>query len=103
MAVREALKWMKTQGWDHVQLESDCLKVIQSVQNQTSISYFDLILNDIRNIAREFCNLSFLFVKRSTNRVAHLLAREAISLPDRMDCFSVPYPFLVHELELDSL
>lgn len=39
---------MKTQGWNHVQLESDCMKVIKGVQSQTMISYFDLILDDTK-------------------------------------------------------
>ncbi|XP_019196024.1 PREDICTED: uncharacterized protein LOC109189854 [Ipomoea nil] len=102
MAVREALKWLKAQNMDFVQLESDCIKVVNSMQGSSTTTYFDLIMQDIRDIAREFCNLSFLFVKRSANRVTHLLARETLSKSDRVDCFSVSFPFVVHALELDS-
>ncbi|XP_019153892.1 PREDICTED: uncharacterized protein LOC109150437 [Ipomoea nil] len=103
MAVREALKWLKSQNiLNFIQLECDCIKVINSVPTSSTITYFDLIMQDIRDIARDFCNLSFLFVKRSANMVAHLLAREALFKTDRVDCFSVPFPFVVDALEFDS-
>lgn len=102
IGVKEALKWLEEKHIDDVQVETDCLKVFNGVCTDFLVTSFDLIINDIREIARDFSNLSFLFVKRSANKVAHLLAREALSKSDRMDCYSIPFPFVVHVLELDS-
>nr|GMD14504.1 uncharacterized protein LOC109167502 [Ipomoea batatas] len=86
----------------NVLLESDCLQVINGInEDHEPISSFDLLIYDIKNLARDFSNLSFLFVKRSANGVAHVLAREALSKSDCIDCSSVPFPSIAHALSLD--
>ncbi|XP_019199772.1 PREDICTED: uncharacterized protein LOC109193373 [Ipomoea nil] len=77
IGVREALKWLKALQYDNIHVEMDCLHVAKNIHHQHLISSFDLILHDIRELAKSFTNVSFLFAKRSLNRVAHLLAREA--------------------------
>ncbi|MDV3200009.1 MAG: ribonuclease H family protein, partial [Candidatus Phytoplasma australasiaticum] len=97
MGVREALKWIKALRIDSCLIESDCLQVVNNLLHDHSLSTsFDLILNDIRKLASEFTHVSFLFAKRSANRVAHLLAREALSKSDCMDCSFVPFPSMAH-------
>ncbi|XP_031121078.1 uncharacterized protein LOC116024322 [Ipomoea triloba] len=103
MGIRKALKWIRDLGIDNLQLESDCQQAILGIfHSYDSVSYFDILLDDVRYIASSFVNLSFLFAKRSTNRVAHCLARESLSMSNRIDCFTHPFPSIAHVLSLDS-
>ncbi|XP_031096851.1 uncharacterized protein LOC116001092 [Ipomoea triloba] len=102
IAIREALKWIKNLHLDNLHVESDCQIAINGILHDFILnSSLELIFDDIRKIASSFTNLSFMFAKRSANRVAHCLARESLSLSGRMDCFSVPFPSIAHVLSLD--
>lgn len=58
-------------------MESDSQLVIQGLNQQNSVSYFDLIIQDIHVVA--IPNIScFRFVKRSANSVDNSLARDAV-------------------------
>nr|GMC79519.1 uncharacterized protein LOC109189854 [Ipomoea batatas] len=63
IGIREVLKWLKEINVDNVQVEFDYLQ-------------------DIQEIAREFLNICFVFIKLSMNRVAHVLAKKALSKSD---------------------
>lgn len=96
--VREALKWMKDLNKNKVQIEIYVLQVLQSLQLQNLDSSFDIIINDISRIAKDFPNLSFLIVKQSVNMVAHLLARDTIV---KIDCVvSLSSPLFVEDILL---
>lgn len=101
MGIREALKWLKSIQVDHAQIETDALLVVEAVKHSTCCTSFDLILNDIRNLADDFSSLSFVFVKRSANKAAHSLARDALLIADRKVWGPSPPPFLVDVLNLD--
>jgi len=101
MGMKEALKWLKEINCDEVQIETDCIKTVNNINNHACLSYFDLILNDVREVAKGFSKLSYSFAKRSANKVAHLLAREALLKSDCEDCFVVPFPFICHALDVD--
>ncbi|XP_019172068.1 PREDICTED: uncharacterized protein LOC109167502 [Ipomoea nil] len=102
IAVREALKWIRGTNIDNVLLETDCLQVVNSISVSHAFnSSFDLLVNDVRSIAAVFSNLGFLFAKRSANRVAHTLAREALSMPDCSDCSFVPFPSIAPFFSMD--
>nr|GMC92116.1 uncharacterized protein LOC109155154 [Ipomoea batatas] len=101
ISIREALKWIKVMNVDRVQIETDALLVIQGLNNPKLISSFDLVLEDIRKLANDFQCISFMFVKRSANTAAHLLAREAVFIADCIIWASLP-PFLYDVLTLDN-
>lgn len=83
IAFKEALSWIKSEGWRNVVIETDCYKVVQSLRNsETFTSPFGLVISDCKQLMIDFDNAVFYFVKRSANRVAHCLARQSISLPD---------------------
>ncbi|XP_031093123.1 uncharacterized protein LOC115997669 isoform X1 [Ipomoea triloba] len=82
ISVREALKWLKERNFDNVIVETDALLVIQGLKDSDFNSSFGLILEDIRKLASVFNCISFVFVKRSANTVAHKLAREAVFYAD---------------------
>lgn len=102
IGVREALKWLKDMQYDNIQVETDALLVIKGLNNATTDSSFDLVLEDIRLIANDFHNISFAFVKRSANSAAHVLAREAVFNADCRDWLSSPPSFLYDVLVSDS-
>ncbi|XP_019200084.1 PREDICTED: uncharacterized protein LOC109193683 [Ipomoea nil] len=102
IGIREALTWIKDSNLDNIQVESGCLLLVNGIiHGHDTFSSFDLIISDIREIASDFDNISFLFAKRSTNRVAHLLAREALPMYGYMDFSMIPFPSIAQVLSLD--
>ncbi|KAM6546616.1 hypothetical protein CsatB_027352 [Cannabis sativa] len=103
IGIKEALSWIKTNGWNGVILESDCLRVISDIQcNKHMVSPYGHIISECKALCAEIGNISLSFVKRSSNRVAHSLARSSLLEADRIfNCFSLP--FVVSSLVLDDL
>uniref|UniRef100_A0A803PA62 RNase H type-1 domain-containing protein n=1 Tax=Cannabis sativa TaxID=3483 RepID=A0A803PA62_CANSA len=47
IGIKEALSWIKIQSWQKVELESDCLVVVQAIRNSLSmLSSFRVIIED---------------------------------------------------------
>nr|GMD71140.1 calcium-transporting ATPase 4, plasma membrane-type-like [Ipomoea batatas] len=68
MGIREALKWIRDLGIDNLQIENDCLQVILGIlHNSASVSYLDLILDDIRYRAATTDERNNLFRSILTN------------------------------------
>ncbi|KAM6564303.1 hypothetical protein CsatB_024301 [Cannabis sativa] len=75
IGIKEALSWSKANGWSHVVVESDCLRVINDLQKLKSMaSPYGHILYNCRTLVAEFDVVSFNFAKRSANKVVHALA-----------------------------
>ncbi|XP_019158432.1 PREDICTED: uncharacterized protein LOC109155154 [Ipomoea nil] len=102
IAVREALKWIKILHYQSILVESDALLVINGLKDLSCITSFDLILDDIRNLAIDLIDVSFLFAKRSANMAAHLLAREAMFNADRKEWRTAP-PSILFSVLVDDL
>ncbi|XP_031099793.1 uncharacterized protein LOC116003991 [Ipomoea triloba] len=85
IAIREALKWIKALNFQSFIVESDAQLVILGLKASSCMSSFDLILQDIRNLASDVYDISFSFAKRSANKAAHMLAREALFFADRRE------------------
>ena len=87
IGVKEALSWIKAQGWSKVELESDSLLVVQSIRSFTEMpSYFGQIVSDCRHLLSSLNQhfVSLKFVRHSANRVAHHLARSTCFVSDHM-------------------
>ncbi|CAH9075014.1 unnamed protein product [Cuscuta epithymum] len=80
LAVREALSWLKEAGWDHIDLETDSLQLIKSIQSGEDESSFGVIVGDIRELSTSFNDITFAHVRRSANRAAHDMAKAADSM-----------------------
>ncbi|XP_019174273.1 PREDICTED: uncharacterized protein LOC109169839 [Ipomoea nil] len=53
-------------------IESDALTVIDSINSHSDWTSFDLVIEDVRQIAKMFLNISFAFARPSANMiVAH--------------------------------
>nr|GLL40618.1 uncharacterized protein LOC109164833 [Ipomoea trifida] len=101
MAIRELLSWLKDQSPSQVLIETDALKVVQGLNSCSFDSAFDLLLCDVRDLLRSFSRTFISFVKRSANRAAHLVAREALSLSDCRVWTDHPPSFLCNVLSSD--
>nr|GMD66096.1 uncharacterized protein LOC109154289 [Ipomoea batatas] len=50
MAIREALSWLKRHNYNFVQVETDALQIIQSLNQIGDASSFDLVLFDVKDL-----------------------------------------------------
>ncbi|KAL8121302.1 hypothetical protein AgCh_018147 [Apium graveolens] len=87
VGIKEALSWIKDTQYKVVELETDCLQVVQSIRSSTSsISYLGRVISECRDLLASLRarNVIFRFVKRSANRVSHYLARYNYSIAERI-------------------
>ncbi|XP_074374107.1 uncharacterized protein LOC141714488 [Apium graveolens] len=84
MAIKEALSWIDEMHWQESTVVSDCLVVVQAIRSKTPMrSQFGSVIEECRSQLRRLNKVSLYHVKRSANMVAHQLARESYSYPDR--------------------
>ncbi|KAM6577068.1 hypothetical protein CsatB_028905 [Cannabis sativa] len=105
IGVREALSWIKDKQWLNVILETNCLVVVQAIRSPIHrISFFGDVIKECQNLLMRLRGVTISFVKRSANLVAHVIAKAAISYPDRIfsmgDVPTDMLPFLVAEFEV---
>ncbi|XP_074300658.1 uncharacterized protein LOC141631956 [Silene latifolia] len=81
LGVRDVVSWARSGGVLHLDISSDCLHLVNVIADLTKTDHLikDL-LEEIRSSARFFHCLSFCFIPRYLNSVAHGLARQAIRL-----------------------
>uniref|UniRef100_A0A803QE18 Reverse transcriptase n=1 Tax=Cannabis sativa TaxID=3483 RepID=A0A803QE18_CANSA len=67
--IKEALSWIKDKGWNKVLVETDCLVVLQGIDNNFQLpSAFGVNIWDCKKLIYELNNISLKFVKRSANK-----------------------------------
>ena len=103
IAIREVLSWIKRLGYDQIVLESDALTVVKALLSSSTsdFSSFGSLVDDCKFLIAEMNSVSVSFVPRSANSVAHLIARAASTISDRMRWLSTPPQLIVHTLMLD--
>ena len=102
LGIREVLSWVKQKQWSHVVVEMDALQVYLALTNhQQDLSLFGLIISDCIQLQAEIPNMQFSFARRTTNVVAHSLARATISWAVAMGWDSTP-PFLLNVINSDA-
>ncbi|XP_019166531.1 PREDICTED: uncharacterized protein LOC109162266 [Ipomoea nil] len=89
MGAREALSWIKHNGWRRVSLETDAQMVTNAVTGGVNISPFGSIVEEIRELLRQMPGVKFRYVHRNYNTFAHNLAKKALSYigDDRLEFF----------------
>ncbi|KAM6577771.1 hypothetical protein CsatB_029608 [Cannabis sativa] len=103
IGIKEALSWIKANAWTNVVVESDCLRVIRDIQQSKQMaSPYGHIISECLALCSVVVDVSFNFVKRSANKVAHVLARSSLS---EADCTlsGDALPMVVASLVLDDL
>ncbi|KAL8101079.1 hypothetical protein AgCh_033092 [Apium graveolens] len=96
IAIKEALSWAKDVGWNSVIIESDCLVVVQMIRSAAPLrSRIGQVIEECRQLVRDFNNFKLYFVKRSANVLSHELARFGLMTRPRFgptfDSFCVIY------------
>lgn len=86
IGIREALSWVKGKFSQPVVVESDCLSIIQAIRcTSVNLSYLGRVVDECKQLLSVLKerHVTLKFVKRSANKVAHLLARYQRSIADR--------------------
>ncbi|XP_019167315.1 PREDICTED: uncharacterized protein LOC109163049 [Ipomoea nil] len=102
-AIREALSWLKDLELGEVDVETDSQIVFHAIHATYFHSSFDSLVDDIKVATSMLHNVVFSSVKRSANRAAHLVAREAVSELGCGEWVDIPPPFLVDCLSVDFM
>lgn len=73
------LSWIEDHGFSEVSVLSDCALLIKALNNPSSrnISYLGAVEDECRSFASSFISLRFFYIPRTSNCIAHSLAREA--------------------------
>ncbi|XP_074324152.1 uncharacterized protein LOC141661069 [Apium graveolens] len=80
IGLREALLWIKNWRQSKCIFESDSKVLEEAVNGEGGQSYFHTIVDDCRDILKHFDKVLMMFVPRSANTVAHLLAKATYSM-----------------------
>ncbi|XP_031090941.1 uncharacterized protein LOC115995932 [Ipomoea triloba] len=95
VCVREALSWMKGTSIGDVDAETDLQLVYYALCSDSFNSVFGFIIDDVKDVASMIDGVDFYFVKRSTNRASHTVAREVVSMSSCGQWFDDPPLYLV--------
>lgn len=104
MGVREALSWVNVSKWPKVEVETDCLVVVQAVRsNAIKLSYLGSIVEECKQLLAGFRDqqVTLKFIKRSANKLAHQVARHSCSVADRSWRMNNIHPDFLHVLSDD--
>ncbi|XVF82038.1 hypothetical protein PTKIN_Ptkin16aG0010900 [Pterospermum kingtungense] len=103
ISFREAFSWLKDLRMESVIVETDALVVVNAVQyGLTTDSYFGMIIDDCISIIKEIPYYKVSFVRRSVNRVSHVLARASVSMFGLRVWHLVPPNFICDVLNNDN-
>lgn len=81
LGFRSALEVVHDRVGDNFVMEGDAQGIIQMLQGVTCpSSSMGVVIADVLNLARLFHSISFSFVRRNFNRVAHEIAKYALSV-----------------------
>ncbi|XP_019174278.1 PREDICTED: uncharacterized protein LOC109169844 [Ipomoea nil] len=103
LCVREALSWLKATGLGRVEVEMDSQLVCNAIRSVSFSSAFGYLVDDVKDLASEIEGVEFYFVKRSVNRAAHSVSREAFSVSGCGEWLDSPPSFLVNFLHSDLM
>ena len=80
MAVREGLNLAQDLNLPRIRLASDCLAVIKAIKEENLVRYCH-ILREIKSMAADMAEATFVHENRMSNKEPHLLARRVLSSP----------------------
>lgn len=102
-SLREALEWMHQWRVNKCIFESDAKLLVDALKQKRGRSFFDTIVDECNDILRHFENVSVVFVSRSANMVAHLLAQAAYSSTGPREWFDTAPDFISCNLALEAI
>ncbi|XVF80380.1 hypothetical protein PTKIN_Ptkin15bG0065400 [Pterospermum kingtungense] len=81
MCVREALSWVKNQGFHLVCFETDAKYVVDAIHwEQQDYSKYGSLIYECKSLLKNDVSFSIHFVRRQANEIAHTLAKLSCSL-----------------------
>ncbi|CAL1360419.1 unnamed protein product [Linum trigynum] len=88
IVLREALLWCLALGLSEVKFEGDAKVIIDKInQTDTRDNRVGAVLEELLQYFNSYTGFSVRFVGRSSNRVAHTVARKVLSLYPTMSHF----------------
>lgn len=84
-------------------IEVDALQVHQAINSSDFYSPFGYIISNIKEAGSLFSDIRFLFVKRSVNRAAHAIAREAVFMSGPGEWHTIPPSFVASIISDDIM
>ncbi|XP_010257219.1 PREDICTED: uncharacterized protein LOC104597410 [Nelumbo nucifera] len=79
-SIWKALSFAKAQGWNSICVQSDARNVILALNDGLSLPWkYNVWVDKIQNLKSSFASVNFLFIPRTVNQAAHLLAQKAKS------------------------
>lgn len=75
LAILDGLSIARDKGWQHMLLESDCSQIVQALsRGGRTLESFGAVIDDCLMLKSYFQHISFHFIPRSNNMLAHRLA-----------------------------
>ncbi|XP_057445027.1 uncharacterized protein LOC130737292 [Lotus japonicus] len=75
LAFREAIILAHNMGWSEIEVESDCLPLVEACRDGKGQGEIHSIVADILNLRRHFQWCGFSWIPRNSNKVAHEIAK----------------------------
>ncbi|KAL8107520.1 hypothetical protein AgCh_024073 [Apium graveolens] len=80
LSLKETLSWTKTFRSSKCIFESDSKMIVDAVNGNRGASMFDTIAEDCSELIKHFDGVLVIFVHRSVNKIAHLVAQAFYSM-----------------------
>lgn len=103
ISLREALSWVKDWRTTKCIFDSDVKLLVDALHGQRGKSIFDTIVEDCQELVKHFQEVLFVFVNRSANMVAHLLAQEAYSSSGPQEWLYIAHDFIACNLIMEEV
>ncbi|XP_074362776.1 uncharacterized protein LOC141703064 [Apium graveolens] len=103
LSLKKAIIWIKHLQLDCCIFETDSQNLAYACYGEDGCAYFNTIVGDCKLVLKHFNHVLVKFVFRSTNCVAHELARTALSMSDLGEWHVTPPDFLNHVLDSDLI
>lgn len=91
----EALLWTKEWRKSKCLFELDAKGLVDAINGEGGRSYFHTLVDDCRDILKHFEKVLIMFVSRSANTVAHLLAKVTYSMTDCREWLDTAPDFII--------
>ncbi|KAL8550372.1 hypothetical protein ACS0TY_008988 [Phlomoides rotata] len=93
LAVLQGLEFARQNRVDDVVVESDSQTAVFALnQRKNDLSYFGWIIRDIGRVSATFERVSFVWIRRGANSVAHKLAFSAFARSSSFFSYHIPTP-----------
>ena len=104
ISCREALSWLKANGFQRVLVESYNLLLVEAMNKNVEYrSPIGFIIKDYVSLMKQISECKLCFVRRSANKATHCLTQAASSRSDLGDYAINPPVVFSYAIALDSI